>query len=66
MVGTARILFRWRVQGGLAVHLQLVDASPPRSIEFGRIENASDEDYQDVFGYRSPGRRFLFGVAADL
>lgn len=38
----------------------------PRLELRGRIENAFDEDYQDVFGYRSPGRKILVGISADL
>lgn len=29
---------------------------------FGRVENAIDEDYQEVAGYRMPGRAFYGGV----
>ncbi|HYG48903.1 MAG TPA: TonB-dependent receptor [Allosphingosinicella sp.] len=33
---------------------------------FGRIENASDEDYRDVFGYNSPGRSVHAGLRVRL
>lgn len=33
---------------------------------FGRIENAADSDYQDVFGYNSPGRSLYAGLRVRL
>jgi len=32
----------------------------------GRIENAADEHYQDVFGYATPGRSAYLGVNVRL
>lgn len=32
----------------------------------GRIENATDEDYQDVWGYATPGRRYFLGMTVDF
>jgi vitamin B12 transporter len=32
----------------------------------GRVENATDEDYQDVWGFATAGRRFYVGVSVDL
>jgi vitamin B12 transporter len=38
-----------------------------KSIElFGRIENAADADYEDVFGYNSPGRSVYAGLRLRL
>ncbi|MDJ0655608.1 MAG: TonB-dependent receptor [Xanthomonadales bacterium] len=34
----------------------------PRVELFGRVENALDENYQEVLGYRSPGRGVFAGV----
>jgi vitamin B12 transporter len=33
---------------------------------FGRVENAADSDYQDVFGYNSPGRSLYAGLRVRL
>jgi vitamin B12 transporter len=33
---------------------------------FGRVENALDEDYQDLVGYNTPGRKVFGGVRAKL
>jgi vitamin B12 transporter len=33
---------------------------------FGRVENALDADYQDVFGYHTPGRSGYIGLTATL
>jgi vitamin B12 transporter len=32
----------------------------------GRVENLLDEEYQEVFGYGTPGRSAYFGIRADL
>lgn len=29
---------------------------------YGRVENATDEDYEELIGYRTPGRSFFSGV----
>lgn len=33
---------------------------------YGRVENLSDEDYETVAGYGTPGRRLWLGLRADL
>jgi outer membrane cobalamin receptor len=33
---------------------------------YGRVENALDEDYQDVFGYASPGIGGFVGLRASF
>ncbi len=38
----------------------------PRLELSGRIENISDENYQDVYGYRTPGRRGYVGLRMAL
>ena len=32
----------------------------------GRVENLLDEQYQEVFGYGTPGRSAYFGIKADM
>ncbi|HEX7151395.1 MAG TPA: TonB-dependent receptor [Thermoanaerobaculia bacterium] len=48
---TADLMFRWNV-GALAPYV--------------KIENALDEEYEEVFGYRSGGRRAIIGVRYDI
>jgi vitamin B12 transporter len=38
----------------------------PRWQLYGRIDNALDEEYEEWFGYRSPGRTVAAGVSAAL
>ena len=38
----------------------------PRVSLFGRIENLLDEDYEDVFGFNTPGIGTFIGVRAQL
>jgi vitamin B12 transporter len=38
----------------------------PRLSVYGRVENALDEDYQDVFGYASPGIGGFVGLRASF
>jgi vitamin B12 transporter len=33
---------------------------------YGRVENATDEDYETVLGYNTPGRAFYFGVSSSF
>ncbi len=33
---------------------------------FGRVENLFDQQYEEVFSYRSPGRAFYFGIRGNV
>ena len=48
------------VHGGLDFRVS------PRTRVYVQLENAFDADYEDVFGYRNPGRRILAGCTLRL
>jgi vitamin B12 transporter len=33
---------------------------------YGRIENGLDEDYEEVFGFATPGRTYIFGLRVEI
>lgn len=56
-----------RTLGGYALaRLKLEFALSPHWTAWFGLENAFDADYEDVFGYRSPGLQTLAGVRFDL
>ena len=38
----------------------------PEVTVYGRVENALDEDYEDVYGYNTPGVAGFVGVRVSL
>ena len=48
------------------VDLSVRYAALPWLRPFARIENAFDEDYEEVPGYTTPGRTFFIGVTLTL
>ena len=47
-------------------HAEALARAESQWILFGRIENALDEDYEQVFTYGSPGRAAYVGVRASF
>ena len=33
---------------------------------YGRVENGLDEDYEEVFGFATPGRTYIFGLRVEI
>jgi len=57
---------RVTLDGYVLVNLAASFRFHPRLTAHARIDNLFDEDYSEVFGFRSPGRSVLAGVTVDL
>ncbi len=51
----------WRVDLALSVDMLQAAGARPGLVATLRVDNLLDEEYQDAFGFRAPGRRVLVG-----